>query len=186
MKINKDIIYLTLIVALIAACAQLFFSFRIQPAIEEQQTREVNVYYSKDIQANEKIIDEIRSADKFVYFAIYTFTKPDIKDALIGAKYRGLEVKGLIDKEQTDKVESQKDVIKELQQAGIPLAFDDHSAIMHLKVLVTDKSYVSGSFNWTKSATDSNDEVIEIGYDESIRKQYETLMRSLFVKYPIQ
>lgn len=184
-KINKDIIYLTIIVTLIAGIAQLYFSFNVQPILESNQAREVSIYYSYDTKGNELIIDEIRKAEKFVYFAIYTFTRSDIKDALLSAKYNGLEVVGLMDKEQTDSIEQQRDIAKELHAAGIPVSYDDHTAIMHLKVLVTDKSYVTGSFNWTTSATDKNDEVLEIGRDETIRKQYQNLVQDLFAKYPV-
>jgi phosphatidylserine/phosphatidylglycerophosphate/cardiolipin synthase-like enzyme len=54
---------------------------------------------------------------------------------------------------------------------------------MHLKTVVTDKSYVSGSYNWTAAATTLNDEVIEVGSDEGVRVQYEHVLRELLGKY---
>jgi phosphatidylserine/phosphatidylglycerophosphate/cardiolipin synthase-like enzyme len=54
---------------------------------------------------------------------------------------------------------------------------------MHLKALVTEKQYVSGSFNWTASATNLNDEVLEIGSDPTVRKQYEDILKTLIKKY---
>ncbi len=184
MKLNKDLIYITIIVGLIALSSQFYFSFHVQPAIEANKNKEVNIYYNRDIAANQLVIDQIQQAEKFVYFAIYTFTRSDIKDALIGAKYRGLEVKGVIDKEQSLKIDDQRSIVKELQAAGIPIAFQDHSAIMHLKVIVTDKSYTSGSYNWTASATDKNDEILEVGKDENLRKQYLKVINELFINYP--
>jgi phosphatidylserine/phosphatidylglycerophosphate/cardiolipin synthase-like enzyme len=183
-KINKDLIYFTIIVALIAALAQLYFSFHIEPAWQQAESRKVEVYYNRDVEANKLVVDEIMRADKFVYFSIYTFTRTDIKDALLGAKLRGLDVQGVMDIKQTNQIDEQKKIYKELQAAGIPIAFQDHSAIMHTKVLVTDKSYVSGSFNWTSSATNLNDEVLEVGQDESIRKQYEHIIKEIFRRYP--
>lgn len=184
MKLNKDLIYLTIIVGLIALSAQFYFSFQVQPALEAQQQRAVKVYYNRDVQANQVIIDQIQQAEQYVYFAIYTFTRSDIKDALLAAKYRGLEVRGVVDKEQSQKIDDQRAIVKELQSSGIPISFQDHSAIMHLKLLVTDKSYVSGSYNWTASATDKNDEVIEVGNDESIRNQYLQVLKEIFTNYP--
>ncbi|QQS22695.1 phospholipase D family protein [bacterium] len=186
LKFNRDIIYITIIVALVAGLAQLYFSLNFQPAWEDHRAREVKVYYSKEVAANELLIDQILNAKKYVHFSIYTFTMPDIKDALIAAKYRGLEVKGIIDKEQTDKIDAQKAIVKELRAAGIPIGFQDHSAIMHLKVLVTDQSYVSGSYNWTASATDKNDEVIEVSRDPELRIQYQKLLNKMFALYPPQ
>ncbi len=186
MKLNKDLIYITIIVGLIALAAQFYYSFHIEPTIQSLPTSETKVYYNRDTQANQQVIDQIQQADKFVYFAIYTFTRSDIKDALLAAKYRGLDVKGVLDKEQSQSIDSQRAIVKELQGAKIPIAFQSHSAIMHMKLVVTDKSYLSGSYNWTASATDKNDEVFEVGTNNDIRKQYLKVIQELFTNYPPQ
>ena len=54
---------------------------------------------------------------------------------------------------------------------------------MHLKALVTDKAYLSGSYNWTSAATNLNDEILEIGRDENIRKKYHDILEEIFNKY---
>lgn len=177
MKLSRDAYYIAVIFILIALCGQFYYSYRYQP------THQVQVFYNKEESLNRKIISEIQRADKFVYFAIYTFTRQDIKDALLAAKYRGLEVKGITDKTQVGKIEQQAKIIKDLEKAGIPIETQDHDAIMHLKALVTDKSYVSGSYNWTASATNSNDEILEIGRDENIRAQYQNTLERILGKY---
>lgn len=179
MKLTRDAIYLVVIALLIAACGQFYYSYQYQP----QTARDVNIYYNQDIQANVKVMEIIQRADKYVYFAIYTFSRADIKDALLGAKHRGLEVKGVVDKEQTQRIKEQKAIVEELQNAGITIAFQDHSSIMHLKALVTEKEFLSGSYNWTASATNLNDEVLEIGRDEDMRSQYEKVILELLRRY---
>ncbi len=176
---TKERLYLIAILLLIAACGQFYYSYHYLP----ERQREVSVYYNQHIKANQQIIDAILDADQYVYFAIYTFTRPDIKDALLGAKHRGLTVIGLTDKQQMEKIDLQKDIIKELRAADIPVYTQNHQAIMHLKTLVTDHAYVSGSYNWTASATTSNDEVLEVGRDEQIRRQYEQVLKTLFDLY---
>jgi phosphatidylserine/phosphatidylglycerophosphate/cardiolipin synthase-like enzyme len=178
MKINKDAVFVAVIIILLGVCGQLYYSYRIQPA------RSIAVYYNQDIAANEKVIKLIQDADQFVYFAVYTFTREDIKDALLGAKYRGLEVRGLVDRDQTQGLPDQAKIVKTLRDAGIPVAIDHHQGIMHLKVLATDKAYASGSYNWTRSATEINDEVLEIGTDKIMRSQYQKLLQKLLEKYP--
>jgi phosphatidylserine/phosphatidylglycerophosphate/cardiolipin synthase-like enzyme len=173
----KEKIYILTIIFLIALCAQFFYSFRYQPA------HEVRVYYNQDEQLNKQIIQVIRNADKFVYFAVYTFTRTDIKDALLAAKYRGLKVVGITDRSQYSQLDTQKKIIDELRKAEIPIYEQDHSAIMHLKAIVTEKAYASGSFNWTSAATNLNDEVLEVGSDENIRKQYQSILEELFKRY---
>lgn len=87
------------------------------------------------------------------------------------------------DKKQSTEIDQQAAIIKELQNAGIPIVFNDHSAIMHLKTLVTDHSYVSGSYNWTESATERNDEIIEIGRDDELRRKYQRVLETLLQRY---
>jgi phosphatidylserine/phosphatidylglycerophosphate/cardiolipin synthase-like enzyme len=176
MKI-KEGIYWGVIFVLLVFCARVYYTYSYAPA------QEIRVYYNHDTQENKQIINLIQNADKFVYFAVYTFTKTDIADALLGAKHRGLAVAGVTDKNQLGSLASQQKIIKELSDAGVPIVTQDHSAIMHMKAVVTDKGYASGSYNWTAAATDSNDEVLEIGSDEIVRKQYETILRRVFQKY---
>lgn len=174
---TKEKIYLAVIIILIALTLQFYFTYRYTPA------REVQVFYNQDKALNKEIIQLILDANKFVYFGVYTFTREDIKNALLGAKYRGLEVIGITDRSQNANLESQTSLINELRKAGIPIFEQDHTAIMHLKVLVTEKAYASGSFNWTSAATNLNDEVLEIGRDEPTRVKYQKILEELFNKY---
>ncbi|MBP9686590.1 MAG: hypothetical protein KBD66_02205 [Candidatus Doudnabacteria bacterium] len=178
-RFSRDLLYLTVITLLIALCGQLVYSYKYIPA----QERKVAVYYNQDARANEQVITTIRNANQFVLFAIYTFTRADIKDALLGAKHRGLDVQGIVDREQTVKIESQRKIIAELKNAGIPITTQDHSGIMHLKTVVTENGYASGSYNWTGAATTINDEVLEVGTDEHLRSQYEKVLRKLLSQY---
>jgi phosphatidylserine/phosphatidylglycerophosphate/cardiolipin synthase-like enzyme len=179
MKFTKDTFYIITIIILIALCGQFYYSYRYQP----EREREVKVYYNQERELNKEIIKVIHDADKFVYFAVYTFTRNDIKDALLGAKYRGLDVRGVTDRDQIKQIELQRNIVKELRDADIPVAEQDHSAIMHLKTVVTEKTYASGSFNWTSAATNLNDEVLEVGHDESIREQYQKITEEVIKRY---
>lgn len=178
-KFKRDAVYLIVIALLIALCGQFYYTYHYKPLA----ARDVTIYYNQDHQLNKEVTKIIQDAEKFVYFGIYTFTREDIRDALLAAKYRGLDVRGIIDKKQSFSLDAQEAIVKELQNAGIKVIFNDHSYIMHLKTVVTDKGYLSGSYNWTASGTNLNDEIIEIGYDEDIRKQYERMMLDIITRY---
>ncbi len=177
MQKHKEKIYLGIIILLITVSAQIYYTHRYLP------DREVQVFYNQDKPLNKEIISVIRDANEYIYFAIYTFTRLDIKDALLGANYRGVNIIGVMDKKQTRDIELQNKIALELKQAGIPIFENDHSAIMHLKTLVTEKTYVSGSFNWTSSATNLNDEILEIGTDETTRLKYQAILENLINKF---
>lgn len=180
MKLSKDLAYISTIILLIAFAGQIYYSYKYTPF----RQRQVEVFYNRDREANRAVIETIQRANTFVYFAIYTFTRHDIKDALLGAKHRGLDVRGVTDKDQLVRIELQGKIIKELREAGIPIGTQDHLGIMHLKAVVTDTGYVSGSYNWTAAATNMNDEIIEVGTDEALRAQYEKIIKKLLAKYP--
>ncbi len=144
------------------------------------------VLYSLDAKQNDKeIIALIDAAKSKIYFAIYTFTLPSIADALIAAKKRGIAVYGIVDGGQAASSYSAP-IIKQLVDAGIPVVTEKHatgSGIMHIKTIVTESAYATGSYNWTKSGTTINDEILEIGTDPTLRQTYENILRRLFEAY---
>lgn len=149
-------------------------------------TTGVRVVYSLDKKQNDQeIIALIRDAQKYIYFAMYEFTLKDIADALVAAKERGVNVRGLVDAgESANSYDAP--VIAELRSAGIPVFAEHHadgSGIMHIKAIVTDGAYASGSYNWTASATNENDEVLEIGTDPALRARYEEIVKGLVDEY---
>ncbi|MFA6463716.1 MAG: phospholipase D-like domain-containing protein [Candidatus Paceibacterota bacterium] len=140
----------------------------------------VRVIYSLDkMQNDQEIINIINGADKYIYFAIYMFTKDNIADALIDAKNRGVIVQGITDRENA-KDSYEKPIIEKLKSAGIIVENELHQdGIMHIKTIVSEKAFASGSYNWTSSATVANDEVLEVGTDESLRSQYENILKRI-------
>jgi len=132
-----------------------------------------SVFYSLDKRENDQeVIKVIDGAQKFVYFAVYTFTKEDIAQALIRAKGRGLIVWGITDTAEAS-TSYEAPIVKELTAAGITVETQKHlDGIMHIKAIVTDKQYAMGSYNWTDSATQANDELLEVSSNQYLREQY--------------
>src|SRR3989344_6916779 len=145
------------------------------------------VIYSLDKQQTDKeLIALIDAAKKHIYFAIYTFALPSIADALVAAKRRGVAVYGVVDSGQAASSYSAP-IMKQLVSAGIPVVAEKHATgngIMHIKALVTENAYAIGSYNWTKSATTINDEIVEIGTDSGLRQTYENILKRLYEAYP--
>jgi hypothetical protein len=142
--------------------------------------------YSLDKKQNDKeLIALIDEAEEYIYFAIYTFTLPSIAEALVEAKKRGVDVRGIVDSEQI-RSSYGAPILKILTEGNIPVVTEKHASgngIMHIKLLVTESAYATGSYNWTKSATTINDEILEIGTDPAMREAYETVVRRLLEAY---
>ncbi len=146
----------------------------------------VRLVYSLDQKQNDQeLIALINAAEDHIYFAIYTFTLPNVADALVEAKKRGVDVRGIMDSEQSGNSYGAP-ITEKLHAAGIPLLTERHASgngIMHIKLLVTERAYAFGSYNWTRSATTINDEIIEIGTDPALRQAYENILKRLFTAY---
>lgn len=142
------------------------------------------ILYCQDASCDQEIIRQIAAAQTYVYFAVYTITRPSIVDAVIGAKLRGLDVRGITDFNQSITTE-EKPELNRMKTAGIPIEapIKDNDGLMHIKLLVTDTGYVSGSYNWTTAATSYNDEVIASGYDAYGTAAYRAIFTELWKKY---
>jgi phosphatidylserine/phosphatidylglycerophosphate/cardiolipin synthase-like enzyme len=159
--------------------SSMVIGYMVSSAYHNSQLR---ILYSLDKRQNDKeIVRLIDEADKYIYFAIYFFTKENIASALIRAKERGVIVWGITDRGAS--LESNEKIVNELRKAGISVEVQRHEeGIMHLKTIVTEKAYASGSYNWTSSATVINDEILEIGKNNSVRKKYLAVIQKLLIK----
>ena len=157
----------------------ILFTICIASVVSVFGNHEINVYYSLDKYDNDKkLIEVIDSANIYVYFAIYFFTKNSIADALIRAKSRGVDVIGIMDRDAS--LNSNAKILERLKKASIQMLAQRHlDGIMHMKALVTENAYASGSYNWTDSATTMNDEVLEVVTNESVRKRYLAIIKNI-------
>lgn len=142
--------------------------------------RDFTVFYSLDKRQNDQVlVNVIDSAQQYVYFAIYEFTKENIADALIRAKERGLDIAGIMDAGQSQDG-AQAGIVRRLRGAGISVEFQKHpKGIMHMKLLVAENAYALGSYNWTESATAQNDEILEVGTAEPLREEYLAIVKKV-------
>ena len=185
MRINQSIIFIILVTAI---CG--FFLYSAIPNTNNSvfprtsnNAGTAKVLYCQEARCDREVIQQITNSQKFVYFSVYTITRPDIVNALIGAKLRGLEVKGVTDFNQS-LIAEEKPELGRMKKAGIQIeAPYKQDGLMHIKMLVTDVGYVSGSYNWTTAATSYNDEVIETGNIEYIRSSYLQIFKRIWEKY---
>ena len=156
------------------------------PALPSPAPDTTRLFYSLDQKQNDQeLISLLNATRKRAYFAMYEFTLKDVADALVAAKRRGVDVRGLVDATENAK-SYDAPIMAELRAAGIPVETERHpdgQGIMHIKALVTDGAYAIGSYNWTESATNENDEILEVGTDPALVGIYATLLERLFRKY---
>jgi phosphatidylserine/phosphatidylglycerophosphate/cardiolipin synthase-like enzyme len=139
-----------------------------KPILVEDPVSNLNLSYAFT-QAHDHpeviLVNVIAEAKSTLDIAIYSLTHPDIIKAISDAKKRGVVVRIISDKTEA-KNKTQAAALTNLKSAGIPIKINTHSGLMHLKVTIVDKKvFTSGSFNYSKAASTTNDEVLIVDRD---------------------
>ena len=129
------------------------------------------------------VIPEIGAATEDVRVAMYTFTDTSISDALIEAKDgRGLVVQVVLDSTQ----EANDVVARSLAAAEVDLRCAqgyDAGGIMHHKYTLLDGRHVlTGSYNYTLSADERNDEHILLLTDAELALSFAAAFDDLWAR----
>jgi phosphatidylserine/phosphatidylglycerophosphate/cardiolipin synthase-like enzyme len=122
----------------------------------------VEIYFSPDDNPADHIVALIRGAQKSIFFMAYSFTSNDIGDAIVQQAEAGLNVAGVMD--DTQVTSNQGTEYDPFIQAGLNVRLDgNQDGLMHHKVIIIDQEIViAGSYNFTASAEDNNDENVVI------------------------
>ena len=117
---------------------------------------QVEVLFSPDDGTQARIVELIHQAEKSIYFLAFTFTADAIADALLEADQRGVEVVGVVETSQASGTGGE---FFRLADAGMAIELDGNPKNMHHKVMIIDGEIVIlGSYNFSASAEEKNDE----------------------------
>jgi len=112
----------------------------------------------------------IGRANHTIRLMVMLITHNELADALIAAHNRGVDIEIVIDSNWESSSGSDFD---ELLSSGIDIRGDERSGLMHHKAMVIDGYVIiTGSYNWSASAEDSNDENILVLKSRMISQIY--------------
>lgn len=121
-------------------------------------------FFPDDPNGVQRLIQLIRSAEKTVRVAMFTWTRNDLASAVIEASLRGVNTEVVIDRHSG--LGSSAGIVKVLCEGRIPVRLSQGNALLHHKFLYIDgKTLVNGSANWTKAAFTKNDDCFIILHD---------------------
>ena len=160
-------IWRTLILSIIVASATLCSCVA---ASGERPAPAIAVYVSPRGGCTDAVVKQLDAAKESVLVQAYSFTSAPIAKALADTHKRGVKVQAILDKSQrTERYTS----ATFLQNAGVPTFIDAKHAIAHKKVMVIDgRIVITGSFNFTKAAEESNAESLLIIDGAQIAQKY--------------
>ena len=114
---------------------------------------DIPVYFAPGFRITEGLCQFINSANSSLEVCIYDLDLPEVADALINARNRGVTVNLVMDTDNRKLV-----AVDRLAKAGIKIVTDDRASIMHHKFVIADARRVwTGSFNFTENGEGKND-----------------------------
>ncbi len=116
----------------------------------------VETVFEAEGNVRERIRALLGAAAESIYVMAFVFTDDELADALIDRHQAGVEVIAILEARNAEGPGSDYD---KLRRAGIEILEDGNPYIMHHKVMIVDEAVViTGSYNFSASAADRNDE----------------------------
>jgi phosphatidylserine/phosphatidylglycerophosphate/cardiolipin synthase-like enzyme len=116
------------------------------------------IYFSPGEECLSAIISQINRASQLIKVCLFTISDNRISKALISKHKQGVSIKVITD---NDKIFDKGSDVEELAKSGIPVVVDVTDNHMHHKFAIFDnKTCLTGSYNWTRSAERYNHENI--------------------------
>jgi len=133
--------------------------------------RELRVYFAPDDGAAEALEELIRQATQSIHFLAFSFTADDLADAIMNAAADDIMTRGVMDADQVQSnIGGEFDAFR---RAGLDVRLDGLAGQMHHKVIVLDgKIVVTGSYNFSASAEERNDENLLVIHDPQLAAAY--------------
>jgi phosphatidylserine/phosphatidylglycerophosphate/cardiolipin synthase-like enzyme len=153
----------------------------------------VQTCFSPQGKCSAHILREIGAAKQELLVAVYAFTSDDLAGALVQAKKRGVAVQVVVDREFDRTNETSKGKFLDAQKIPVrrvsgttSTVGDKDPGLMHQKFAVVDRRVVfTGSYNWTHSAENRNDENLLVFRDASpLAEEYRKAFFRLWERKP--
>ena len=134
--------------------------------------------FSPHDDCSHRICRMISSARKNIDICVFTITDDRVTEAILDAHARQVRVRIITD---NDKSFDRGSDIERLGESGIPVRIDQSEFHMHHKFALFDYEFVlTGSYNWTRSASFNNSENLVITNDPGLLVRFESEFEKLW------
>ena len=136
---------------------------------EQQFLSDVQVEHSQKDET--WVVKKIDAAKTRAYVNVYSFTLPSLREALVRAQDRGVDVRVLLEKTPFQTPTINRETKTYLLDNSIPLHESDQKqfTFMHAKYMIFDDEWVIETANWTRASFSKNREFLKHGNDVGIR-----------------
>jgi phosphatidylserine/phosphatidylglycerophosphate/cardiolipin synthase-like enzyme len=159
------------------------------PAVILKDGTRVENYFATHDHVADELIKEIDQARSSIRFLAFSFTHNGMCEAMLNRARFGVPVTGVFEKSQAASSYSAYNKLRALPSpattstaAKVEVYVDANPRNLHHKVIIIDsETTVAGSFNFSLSADQSNDENTLIIHSRDVARQFEFEFQRLFL-----
>ncbi len=141
-------------------------------------TRRPEAWFSPEDDCPTRIAELLAECQNKADICVFTITDNRITEAIKRVFERGVRIRIVSD---NDKSNDHGSDIDYLASIGVPVRLDRSDYHMHHKfVLFDDRSLLTGSYNWTRTAASSNEENFVVTYDDKLVESFQKLFDGLW------
>ncbi|MBT9525069.1 MAG: nuclease [Rhizobacter sp.] len=124
------------------------------------------------------IQQQLQSARRCIDLCVFTLSDDRITEEVLAAHRRGVALRFITDNDK--EFDAGSDVAR-LRQQGVPVVVDRTDAHMHHKFVLVDEAWLlNGSYNWTRSACEHNEENVIVTNDPGLVRQFQSQFDALW------
>lgn len=139
---------------------------------------ELEVLFSPDDRVAARLVALLRGARQTIDVMAFSFTSDALAEAMLDRAREGVAVRGVFDEGQATASGAE---YPRLKQAGLDVRLERAEGLLHHKVIVIDGvTVITGSYNFTRSAEEQNDEAVLILHDPALAARYLEEFETLF------
>lgn len=149
----------------------------IDSILSQRQSRN-EAFFTPGDNCLQQISAQLNGARQHIDICVFTISDNRLSDVILDAHQRGVQVRIISDNHKQHDAGSD---LGWLMDKGITTRFDRTPDHMHHKFCIVDGiTLINGSFNWTRSASERNQENIVISQDVSLLAQFQQQFESLW------
>ena len=149
-----------------------------QAAPASSDTSRGRAYFSPGVSCLEAICEQIKAARHTLEICVFTITDNRITTVIEDAIKRRINVRIISDDMKSGDRGSD---VGRLSEGGADVRIDRSPNHMHHKFAIVDnKTLITGSYNWTRSAAESNEENIVVLQESQLTKKFQQEFKAVW------
>ena len=137
-------------------------------------------YFAPEDRVTERLLALIQEAEDSIRFMAFIFTDDELGEAVIAQHEAGLTVQGVFEERNAALAYSEFGRMYEAVPR-MDVRLDGNTYLMHHKVIILDdETVILGSFNFSRSADEVNDENLLVIHEREVASQYRAEFKRIY------